>query len=279
MLLSTFCFTSNVLLVRALSELHFGNVWLVSCVRFLVGLVIVATLYRREWQPLHLFTNSKLIERGVVGGIGVYVTYLAVVKLGAGRAIFISNTYVVWAALFAAWLLREHLPRVVIFGSVIALTGLGLLTNVFSALSRPGFYDGVAVLSALFAAYVVVTIRQLHASEHSSTIFSAQCFYGLLICAGPAIWQLHALPPLPLLLLLLASLTAGAGQLTMTRAFRDLNVAEGSLLQMLVPIGIAISGMIFFRERFRPMETLGAALILAGTSLPALWRPASRVTG
>lgn len=271
MLFSAVCFTANVLLVRALSDGGGGNIWLVSCARFVVGLIVVAALYRREWRPVHLVTNPKLIERGLVGGSGVYLTYLAVVKDGAGRAIFINNTYVVWGALLAAWLLRERLRPAVIGGSVVALAGLGLLTNVFSAFAHPGVYDGVAVLSAWLSGYVVVTIRQLHATEHSATIFSAQCVYGLLVCAGPAVWHAGAITPAAALLLLLASLSAAGGQLAMTRAFRDLPVAEGSLLQMLVPLGTALGGFAFFGERFAPHELVGAALILVGTAFTA-WR-------
>ena len=58
----------------------------------------------------------------------------------------------------------------------------------------------------------------------------------------------------------------------MTRAFRDLPVGEGSLLQMLVPLGIAVGGAVFFAERFSPAELIGATLILVGTALPAIRR-------
>jgi drug/metabolite transporter (DMT)-like permease len=58
----------------------------------------------------------------------------------------------------------------------------------------------------------------------------------------------------------------------MTRAFRDLPVAEGSLLQMLVPLGIAVGSVIFFGERFAMHEMIGAVLILAGTTFTALRR-------
>ncbi len=272
MVLSTVCFTANVLLVRTLSELGLSNVWLVSVARFVVGLAFIAVVYRREWKPAHLVTNGKLIERGLAGGFGVYVTYLAVIKAGAGRATFINNTYVVWGALLAAWVLREQLRRSVIVSSVVALAGLGLLTNIFSAESHPTFYDGVAVCSALLSAYVVVTIRQLHATEHSSTIFAAQCLYGLLVCLGPALYHPPVLPPLTLALLLVAGLSAAVGQLAMTRAFRDLAVAEGSLLQMLVPLGVAAGSVVFFREHFSAHEIAGAALILAGTTFTALRR-------
>lgn len=272
MVFSTVCFTVNVLLVRTLSELGLSNVWLVTSARFVVGLAFIAVVYRRDWEPAHLFTNGKLVERGLAGGFGVYVTYLAVVKAGAGRATFINNTYVVWGALLAAWVLHERLRRTVITGSVIALAGLGLLTNIFSAAGHPTFYDGVAVFSALLSAYVVVTIRQLHATEHSSTIFAAQCLYGLIVCLGPALYHPPALPPLTLALLLAAGLCAAIGQLAMTRAFRDLPVAEGSLLQMLVPLGVALGSVLFFHEHFAAHELAGAALILAGCTFTALRR-------
>jgi len=272
MLVSVASFTANVLLVRALGEMGAANIWIVSCARFVVGLGLILTVYRAEFEPSHLFRNRKLVERGLVGGLGVFLTYLTVVKIGAGRAIFIGDTYVIFGALLAAWMLRERLRSSVLVGSVAALAGLGLLTNVFANGAHPGLYDLVAVGTALLSAWVVVTIRQLHATEHTSTIFAAQCVYGLALCAGPAIATAAAVPPAAWGVMALASLAAGAGQLTMTRAFRDLPVAEGSLLQMLVPLGVTLGGIAFFGERFSAHETIGAVLILAGTVFTALRR-------
>jgi drug/metabolite transporter (DMT)-like permease len=272
MLVSAVCFTANVLLVRALGELHAANVWLVSCARFVVGLVIVLTVYRAEFRPRRLFTQHRLVERGLLGGTGVYLTYLTVVKLGAGRATFIGNTYVIWGALLAAWLLRERLRSSVLVGSVAALLGLALLTNVFAHDAHPGLYDLLAVVTSLISAWVVITIRQLHATEHSSTIFAAQCVYGLLLCLIPGLLTFAPISGLAWGVITVAGVAAGVGQLTMTRAFRDLPVAEGSLLQMLVPPGIALGGAVFFHEHFSPHEVVGAALILGGTAFTALRR-------
>ncbi len=270
MLLSAASFTANVLLVRALGQFGETNVWLIACSRGLVGLVMICAVYWRDFQPTHLWNRRKVIERGIVGGIGVYVTYLSVVKLGAGRATFIGNTYVIWGALLAAWVLKEKLKTAVLIGGVAALAGIGLLTNVFAADAHPGIYEFLAMVGALMSAWVVVTIRQLHATEHTSTIFAAQCVYALLICAGPAAVTFDALPATAWGVLLLVGLTAGAGQLTMTRAFRDLPVAEGSLLQMLVPLGTALGGIVFFHEHFALHEAIGAALILGGTAYTAV---------
>src|SRR3989442_1681258 len=91
MLASTAFFTVQILVVRALSHVAVVNVWLLSCVRFAVGLALIAVVYRREWRPGQLYRNPKLISRGLVGGASVYLFYLTIVHLGAGRAVFINN--------------------------------------------------------------------------------------------------------------------------------------------------------------------------------------------
>lgn len=272
MVLSAAAFTTNVLLIRALGQVQSVNVWLISCTRFVVGLALIYAVYRREFEPAHLIRNPKLAVRGLVGSIGVFGYYLTVVKLGAGRATFINNTYVIMGALMAVVMLGERFRPALAFGGVAALAGLALLTNAFGASSHANLYDLLAVFVALGSAYVVITIRQLHATEHTATIFAAQCAYGLLVCGVPA-----ALHPEPVSLvawavMLTAGIFAGIGQLAMTRAFRDLPVAEGSLLQMLVPLGTAVGGAVFFHEHFAVHELIGAALILGGTTFTALRR-------
>ena len=41
MLFSTVCFTTNVLLIRALGEVQSVNVWLISAARFVVGIALL----------------------------------------------------------------------------------------------------------------------------------------------------------------------------------------------------------------------------------------------
>jgi drug/metabolite transporter (DMT)-like permease len=271
MLLSTVFFTTNVLLIRALGEFERVNVWLIACARFTVGLLLVSFVYRREFQPSHLFQSRKLAQRGVLGGMGTAIFYHTIVYLGAGRATFINTTYVIFGALLAVWLLGERFRITLGVGGVAALAGLALLTNAFAG-GRAGWYDALAVVGALASAQVVVTIRQLHATEHTSTIFASQCVYGLITCGPLAVARFGALTPAAIALMILAGMFAAGGQISMTRAFRDLPVAEGSLLQMLVPLGIAAGGIILFGETLAVHEWIGAGLILAGTAITALRR-------
>lgn len=270
MLLSAAAFTANVLLIRALGQVQSVNVWLISCTRFAVGLALILTVYRRGFEPAHLFRHPKLISRGLVGSLGVAGFYITVLKLGAGRATFINNTYVILGALMAVVMLGERFRPALAIGGVAALAGIALLTNAFGADSHASLYDLLAVVVALGSAYIVVTIRQLHATEHTSTIFAAQCVYGLILCAIPAALHPEPVSVLAWAVMIGAGICAGVGQITMTRSFRDLSVAEGSLLQMLVPLGIAVGGAVFFHEHFTPHEIIGAVLILGGTAFTAV---------
>jgi drug/metabolite transporter (DMT)-like permease len=268
MVLSTAGFTANILLIRAFGALEGTNMWFLVCMRWITGLAVIGAIYHREFQPRNLFTNPRLIARGIIGGIGTLAYYVTIEHLGAGRATFIGNTYVIWGGLLAVWVLSERFTVPLAVGCTVTLAGLAMLTNVVSTALHPGVYDVLALLTAFASATVIVLIRGLHATEHTSTIFAAQCVYGLLICGVPAWVQTDSLPNGSWWIIIGASLCAALGQLSMTRAFRDLPVGEGSLLQMLVPLGVAIGGMALFGEHYTAIELIGAVLILVGSVLP-----------
>lgn len=272
MLVSAVFFIANVMLVRALGQVETVNVWLASCARFVVGLAMVSVMYRREFKASRLFTQPKLISRGIVGGLTVCGYYLTIVHLGAGRATFINNMYIIFGGMLAVVMLGERFHRTLALGSTAALIGLALLTNAFASGAGLGVYDIVGVLVAFGASYVVVTIRQLHATEHTSTIFAAQCAYGLLLCVVPALLHPTDVTLFAWGMMTLAGVCAAGAQIAMTYGFLHLPVAEGALLQMLVPLGVAVGGVVFFHEHFAPHELVGAALILGGTAVTALRR-------
>lgn len=133
MLVSALCFTANALIIRALGTVQAVDVWLLACIRFAIGLGLIRTFYRfgpDAFQPRHLYRHRRLISRGIVGSLLVYGYYLTIVHLGAGRATFINNTYVILGALLAVLMLGERFRPVIGGGGVVALTGLALITNV-----------------------------------------------------------------------------------------------------------------------------------------------------
>jgi drug/metabolite transporter (DMT)-like permease len=68
--------------------------------------------------------------------------------------------------------------------------------------------------------------------------------------------------------MIVAALAASGGQLFMTYGFARLSVAGGALIQMLVPVVVAIGAGVFFGEYLRAGELAGAVLVLAGMAVP-----------
>lgn len=271
MLIAAVCFVANVLLIRALGQAA-GDVWTITALRFAAGLALCLGFQRRALDAHALFTKPRLILRGLIGGASTYALYLAIVHIGAGRAVFLSNTYVIGSAVLAVWMLREPFRPALAAGAAAALLGLGLLTGAVFGHLGVGVYEIVAVTSALAAAWVVVAIRQLHQEGVGTvTIFSSQCVYGLLLCTPFLIAQGTMPGPTASLGLIVAGLCAAAGQLAMTKAYRDLSVAEGALIQTLVPLGIAAGGVLLFGEALGWIELSGGLLIVAGSVLPLFY--------
>jgi drug/metabolite transporter (DMT)-like permease len=273
MLLAAACFVANVLIIRALGRAG-ADVWIISALRFAAGLALCVGFHHRALDVVALATRPRLILRGLVGGATTYGFYLTVVHLGAGRATFLNNSYVLFSALLAVWMLGEIFRRPLALGALAALTGLGLLTGALAGFDRVGPYDAVALVCALASAWIVVAIRQLHQEGiATATIFASQCVYGLLLCAPFLIANATWPEPAVCAGLVLGGCCAGAGQLAMTSAYRHLAVAEGALIQTLVPLGIASGGLLFFGETLGWAELTGGLLIVAGSVIPLAWSP------
>lgn len=267
-------FTASVLLLRGAIE---GNVWLATCVRYAIGLTIVSAIYlpSKRFKPLQLFRNPDLIMRGVLGSVGVFLFYATIPHLGAGVSTFVSTTYVVLAPLIARVYLKETLTPKQIFFMALAMIGMFVMTGVAGAETPPWLYVGVGLIGATLAAMVVVYIRKLASVEHGSTIYAAQCFFGLLIGCGPALMQYDAAASgsIDLTPLVLSGVLASAGQLMMTFGYKYLPVAEGGLLALCAPVGIMFGGILLYGEACSADRVAGAGLILGASVFTTRSRP------
>lgn len=279
MLVSAAFFVANVLLVRWTGA-HFAvSPWVLASGRFLVGMVLVLLPIMPGGRAdlRSLVGNRLVLTRGVVGGAAVALYYWTIPALGAGRATFVNNTYILWGALLAALFLHERLQRQMIVALFVGLAGVALLTGVSTSGWAFSQADALAIAAAVGSAIVVVVIRQLRATETIATIFGSQCAWGLAFTAVPTV-QHWSMPGSTALGLIIGSgLLAGAGQVCMTAGYRWLPVAEGSLLQMSVPVGIALGGVVMFGERYSSAELIGALLIVGSCVIGAKTRP--RIAG
>lgn len=268
MLVSLTCFTGNALLLKVLATTRHVDPWMSLAVRAGLGLLVTVVLFAPS-GTLRLrrsFQSWLLASRGVLGALGTAAYYITIGPLGAGKSTLIGNTWCVFAAIMAAFVLKERLGPLKIAGIVLALCGLGLLTGMApGTLAEFGRYETIGLVGSLLAAAVVVVIRQLVRTETSATIFASQCVYGLLL-AVPVAWvNFTPLDAGDVLLLLAAALCATFGQLAMTEGFRFLPVAAGGAFQNTLPVIITVCSISLFAEPFTTTQSLGALLVLWGS--------------
>ena len=268
MLASVILFTVNTLMARWLA-LTFQEIdgWQITLFRGIAGILLVWLLFTggRGLEAKHLIRQPLVVARGILGAGGIYLYYLSIIHLGAGRAVIINLTYPIFASIIAFIFLKETLSIRKLTWIVIGFGGLVIFLGDQSLTHGISRYDLLALLGAIMAAGVVVLIRRLHHSEHTSTIYAAQCVYGTLLAIPFATTDLSHLPVEAGAWLLLAGGIVTFGQLFMTYAYRHLEVSTGASIQMLLPICTAIGGYYLFQERFSMIEILGACLTIIAT--------------
>ncbi len=273
MLFSVAAFTVNTLLLK-----HLGSTGQVSTLAALLfravsGIVIVMLFFRGR-SPARVrpvFTERRLISRGFTGLLGTACYYWTVPQLGAGKATLISTTYVVFAALIAAWILREPLTKARLGWMLLAFAGVAMLSGVKSS-TFLGLPEFVAVIGAITAAVTVVLIRQLSAVHSIGTIYLAQCVWILFPILPFTVPQLDDLSPYALAILTVAAIAASYGQLAMNEGYRCLAVATGASIQMIWPVLTSIGGILLFDESFGLWQIAGAAIILLANWMIAVRR-------
>jgi len=266
MLLSVLFFTVNCLIIRGVGL--FANIdgWFSSFTRGLAGTIFVVALYSRGrgLQLSHLL-KPTLIWRGILGVTTITMLYFTIIHLGAGRALVINLTYPLWGTLIAAIWLREKIHPLTIALLLLATLGLGLFFSDSFREATFTYWDLIGLLGAVFAGAVVVLIRNLTKTESAPTIYSSQCIITLLATTPLAFPSFASTSLLTWTLLLLAGAIVAYGQILITRGFYHLSVAQGSSLQMLIPIFTSVGGFFLFEERFTSLELVGASLTLFAT--------------
>lgn len=236
-----------------------------SFFRFSIGLGIISILGMFRIVPMQFKDRKLLFLRGLIGGIAVYLFYLAIIKLGIGKGSVYVYSYPVFATLFSMLILKEKVEPLKFIPIVASIGGLVLLSlgRGSNSLAGFGWYELIAIAGSLTTGLAVVFVKKLHDSDNSYSIFFAQCIVGFWLFLIPSGMNQSPGNSFDLLILLLIGIVATVGQLFMTEGYRYVNVATGSLFQSMVPVLNLLIGYFIFDEEFNSSETIGAFVIIA----------------
>ena len=241
------------------------------------GLIAGAFLVALSWRSLR-FTWSPLQLGAALAYASCTLLFAMANKLTtAANAILLQYTAPIWAALFGAWLLREHPRRSDWVTIAVVLSGLGLF--LYDGL-QVGQLAGVLLATASgigFGLLPVLIRKQPEGSALEAIIL------GNLLCAAVGIPALLAAPALPatgwLALATLGVVQLGLSYFFYARAVRHVTALEAVLIPVLEPVLNPVWVMLAVGERPTPLSLVGGAIVLGAVTIRAIVsirRPAGR---
>jgi drug/metabolite transporter (DMT)-like permease len=198
--------------------------------------------------------------RGVLGGIGSLLLFLAVTHTRLSNAMVLFYTYPVFMALTIRFIHGTALS--VAATGAFAASFLGVYLIVQPSFDTVAAGDVFGLLAALAAGGALVSLKISRATETSWTVFHYYNIGGLLVTAPfvAAYWTTPTVEAIPLLLAVL--LFSILGQLGTTYAYRFTTAVEGGVLSMFGAVVGSALGILVLGEVATPHFLAGAFLVL-----------------
>ncbi len=236
---------------------------LMSLFRFAIGAVLVATMAMTGRIRLAFVDGRMLLVRGLLGGVAVYLSFLAIPTLGVARGSVISNSFPVFAAAAGALLLKERVRPLVWVALAVAAFGLLAMRWGDAGDGASTLWYGLATAGAVLAGLAIVAVRKLTTTDSAHAIFMAQSVVGFWMVILPAASRpAHLSLPVAGLLLGIGVL-ASVAQLLMTWSYGRVDIASGSLISMLTPLLNVLAGVALFGESLGVAGWVGVVLVIS----------------
>ncbi len=267
---SAVLFSLMAVLARIANNAQGVGAWKTAEFRFIIGILVVLAISAWQRERLRFVNRSWLASRGFFGGAAVCIFFYAISAIGLAKATIFTYTYPIWAGLLAPLILKDRITLGVWIAMLVAFIGLYLIIVPPEGLGAISWFDLLAIGGGLMSGWAILSLKKLHETDSSRTIFFSQCFFGLILVAVPAQSGGYSFPVSTWLILLGVGLLAAFAQLQMTYAYKFIGAIEGSLLSMLTPVMNVIFGVAIFHEPLSPRAMLGCAIVLVCCAYAAI---------
>jgi drug/metabolite transporter (DMT)-like permease len=268
-----------------------------AAVRSFVGAFIAYAVARTRGVSLVATDKRALFWRSLLGTISMMSTFyvLSSRTVSLGNTVTLLNLAPVFLAVLAPIFLHERTSGALAFAILVSLSGVLLVVRP-AFLFGPGVADVlpvgataasaivtgpsvtttlcVAVLAAFATSIAMMLLRRVGQTETPESIAFHFSLFAAATMSVIALFDFRVPAPRDVVLMIVAGLCAGFGQLAMTRAYSLENAARVSGMSYLSVVASALLGSAVLGERPSTTAVLGMMLVIAGGLLITFARSA-----
>lgn len=279
MILSALAFSIMSLFVKAVGQQNIPVLEIVAA-RSVISLIIsYVTLKRQAVKPLG---NRKLLLffRGLIGFFALISVFYGITHLPLAQATVLQYLHPMFTAVLALLFLKERLTQGTLI--CIALSFSGMLVVVqpefmlsYSGASYNNLAVGMAIAGAFGSACAYVLVRKLSQTEHPVVIV---LYFPLVSLPASIIllWNDFVMPEgITWIYLLAIGLSTQVGQVALTKAMQTETASRATSFAYLQVVFAALLGLLVYQEIPALTTVVGAALIISGAVVSAVWKTKS----
>lgn len=239
-------------------------------------LFLIPLLFRMGIKNLATKRFGAHLIRSLSGLTAMYCFFYTIAHLHLAEAVLLNYSAPIFIAVIALLWLGERPSPKLISAIIIGFTGLCFILK-----PGPEMFHGAAwvgLLSAVFAAFAMVTIRNLSTTEPITRIVFYFSMTATIISAIPLLWTWQTPDLHVLIVMAFAGFAATCGQLLLTHAYSLAPASQIGPYTYATVVFAAIYGWIFWIEIPDTYTLFGAILVIIAGSLALQRRSMPRLS-
>ena len=258
MILAGFCFSATGVFVKLSGGLLI--VWTVIFGRSIVIAIMTFILSKIQNKSLSFEEPKWLIVRCISGLSAMACYFYAIPLISLTTAVVLQWTSPLFVALFSGYLIKEKVSPFLFICIGVAFTGTILIISPsFEEIEINALY---ALISGILSAIAYLSIRQLRSTATSESVVFWFAVFCVILTFPFSVKELLTLSVYEIQILLGVGITAGIGQIGMTKAYHAAKAAYIGAFSYSTVVVSWIYGFFIFNEILSIWDMIGTLLIV-----------------
>ncbi len=258
MVLAGLCFSATGVFVKLSGGLLI--VWTVIFGRSAVIAMLTFILSKIQNKSLSFEDPKWLLARCISGLSAMACYFYAIPLISLTTAVVLQWTSPLFVALFSGYLIKEKVSPFLFICIGIAFTGTILIISPsFEAIEINALY---ALISGILSAIAYLSIRQLRSTATSESVVFWFAIFCVIFSLPFSVKELLTISTYEIQVLIGVGITAGIGQIGMTKAYHAAKAAYIGAFSYSTVVVSWVYGFFIFNEVLSIWDMVGTLLIV-----------------